>query len=334
MIRPRGGASQAFALMMLCSLAAVAPAGATCGSAQCFLVTQTTESTLPEGKLSLDLTFQFIPQSRRLQGRDEVGEVLAPKIDFEDGTIEPDHHREIRTQNTLVQLSLAYGLTPRWTLYADVPLLNDRDHEHFDEVGEPGEFFTREDGGSGFGDVRVGARVAFLARPKNLLVGSLALEAPTGAYRLRDSEGEINEPTIQPGSGSVDALASVYFLHDWVANRTGYFVSVSGKLSGENDLDYEFGDETQAAFGVHARSGERVVWIGQVNARHASRDRFRGERVPSTGSTFVNLTPGVRLESGRGSSFYLFAAVPVFQDVNESQLAPRTAFLLGLSHAF
>lgn len=307
---------------------------ATCGSSQCFLVTQTAERVLPEGTLSLDLSFQFIPQSRRLRGTSEVREVLAPKIDFESGEIEPDHHREIRTQNTLAQVDLAYGLAPGWTLFVTLPLLNDRDHEHFDEVGEPEEFFTREDGSTGFGDVRLGVRRAFLVRARDTLIGSLAVKVPTGAYRLRDSEGEINEPTIQPGSGSIDWLAGVHYVHDWVPGRHGFFVSASWRLNTENDLEYEFGGEVQASFGVHARSGSRVVWLGQINARHASRDRFRGMRVPSTGATFVNATPGVRFESGRGSAFYVHVPVPVFQEVNEAQLAPRTALLIGFSHTF
>ena len=322
------------AAALICAWLAPSPAGATCGSANCFLVTGTTEGAVPEGAVTVDLSFRFIPQSRKLNGRDGVSNVLTPKIDFENRTIELDHHREIRTQNTLAQMDVAYGISGRWTLFAALPFLNDRQHEHWDDAGMLTEFFTREDGGSGFGDVRLGTRRAFLTRPKDLLVGSLALKAPTGAYKLSDSEGDINEPSIQPGTGSWDWLASAFYEHEWMPRELGFFVSAAYRLNGENDLDYRVGNETQAAFGVQARTGAKAVWIGQIDARRACRDRYLGETVPSTGSTFVNFTPGVRLESDKGSAVYLFVAVPIFQDVNEAQLAPRAAVLLGVSHSF
>jgi len=184
------------------------PALATRGSANCFLVTGTQEGVGASGILTVDLSYRYIPQTRRLSGTRDVSEVLTPKIDFESRVIEPDHHREIGTQNTLVEIDLAYGLTPRLTLAGSLPIINQRDHEHWDDVGIPGEeHFTRTDGSSGFGDVRLGARYAFLVKTKDILVGGLALKLPTGPYRLLDSEGAINEPTIQPGTGSTDVLA-------------------------------------------------------------------------------------------------------------------------------
>jgi len=324
----------ALATALICAWAAPSPAGATCGSANCFLVTGTTEGAVPEGTMTVDLSFRFIPQDRKLRGRDAVSEVLTPRIDFENELIEPDHHREIRTQNTLAQMDVAYGISRRWTLFVSVPFINDRAHEHWDDVGMPTESFTREDGGSGFGDVRLGTRRALLARPKNLLVGALAVKAPTGAYKLSDSEGRSNEPSVQPGTGSWDWLASVYYEHEWMPRELGFFLSAAYRLNGESDLEYRVGDEAQAAFGVQARTGTKAVWIGQIDARRACRDRYLGETVPSTGSTFVNFTPGVRLESDKGSAVYLFVAVPIFQDVNEAQLAPRPAVLLGVSHSF
>src|SRR5439155_11558342 len=185
------------------------PARATCGSANCFLVTGTQEGVSASGILTVDLSYRFISQTRRLSGTKEVGEVLVPKVDFENGLLLPDHHREIRTQNTLVQIDLSYGLTPRLTLAGSLPIINQRDHEHWDDVGVAGEeHFTRTDGTSGFGDVRLGARYALIVKTKDLLTGAVAIKLPTGTYTLHDSEGNINEPTIQPGTGTTDVILS------------------------------------------------------------------------------------------------------------------------------
>jgi hypothetical protein len=310
------------------------PSRATCGSANCFLMTGTQEGVNASGILTIDLSYRFISQGRRLSGSHEVPEVLAPKIDFENGLIEPDHHREIRTQNTLVEIDLSYGLTPRLTLAGSLPIINQRDHEHFDDVGTPEEHFTREDGSSGFGDVRFGARYAFVVKTKNLLSAGMAVKLPTGAYTLHDGEGDINEPTIQPGTGSTDAILSVQYVHQVIPERLQWFLAGAWRKNGENDLDYRFGDETIVNAGLRHRISKRVAWSAQANWRDTGRDRFLSQDVPSTGVTFLDLTPGLTLDTGTGTVLYGFVQLPVSQRVNESQLAPRAAFMTGVSKSF
>lgn len=313
------------------------PIPATCGSANCFLVTGTEAGVGNEGHLVVDLSYRYIIQDRMLSGTKSVPEVLTPKVDFENGVLIPDHHREIRTQNTLVELDMAYGLTERLTLAWYLPIINDRDHEHYDDVDpllNPTGNFTRQDGSSGFGDIRVGPRYAFLVRTKDILIGSLVVKLPTGQYKLRDSEGDINEPTIQPGTGSTDFIASALFSHQVIPLKGEWFVSGSYRANRENDLRYRFGDESQASAGFRYRTEKAVTWSLQVNGRMALRDRFRGENVPSTGSTLVNLTPGLRLDTQSGTSIYGFLQVPLYEEVNEANLAPRAGILIGISHVY
>jgi len=307
---------------------------ATCGSANCFLITGTSEGVGVKGVMSVDLSYRFIPQTRKLDGTESVAEVLTPRVDFDNGVLQPDHHREIGTQNTLLEVDLSWGVTDRFTLATALPLINQRDHEHFDDAGTPTESFTRSDGTSGFGDARIGGRYAFLAKSKDLLVGSLTLELPTGQYRLLDSEGEINEPTIQPGSGSYDEMAGAYFAHQWIPLRCEYFLSAARRVNGDNPLDYRIGSESQVSAGVSYVVGDRTTWSVQANGRKTGRDHFKGDLVPSTGAMLVNVTPGFRYHPGSSASIYAFLQFPVYQRVNDAQLAPRTALLLGISKVF
>lgn len=313
---------------------ATGTAGATCGATQCFLVTGTQEGTGARGRLTVDLSYRYVVQSRRLAGTDDVAEVLTPKVSFEEGLLEPDHHREIRTQNSLVQLDLTWGATDRLAIAASLPLRVERDHEHDDEVGTPDEHFTRDDGAQGFGDARIGVRLAFLAGPRSLLVGGLGLKLPTGQYRLRDGEGSINEPTLQPGSGSTDVVTSLYYALQIGEGASEAFASASHSLNRENSLDYAIGDVTTLALGVNRRTGRGATWSAQLNGRRGARDEFLGEAVPSTGSLLVNLTPGLRLAMGEAAVLYGYLQVPVYQRVNEAQLAPRTGLVLGVSRAW
>lgn len=309
-------------------------AWATCGSANCFLVTGTEEGVGGEGHFTVDLSYRYIDQDRKLAGTKSVSEVLTPKVDFENGVLELDHHSEIRTRNTLVEVDMAYGWTRRLTLAWALPLINQRDHEHFDDADTPTPKFTNQDGSSGFGDVRLGARYLLLVRTKDILVGSLFVKLPTGAYKLRDSEGAINEPTIQPGSGSTDGIASILYSHQVIPNQGEWFLSVSQKTNGENDLAYRFGDETQGGAGWRYKTQHDLTWSIQVNGRRTLRDTFLGRSVPSTGSTIVHLTPGIRFEAKTGTSIYAFVQVPIYEQVNEQNLAPNAGLVLGLSHVY
>ncbi|HKQ61252.1 MAG TPA: transporter [Candidatus Polarisedimenticolaceae bacterium] len=310
------------------------PARATCGSANCFLVSGSSAGLPTAGALRLDLSFRFVDQSRKLAGSHSVGEVLAPKIDFENREIELDHHREVRTQNTLAQLDLAYGVTSRLALTALLPLVNQRDHEHVDEAGTPEELFTREDGASGFGDVRLGAAYALRVTARGLLLGRATLSLPTGAYRLHDHEGAINEPTIQPGTGALGAIVGLSYARQLVPGRLEWFAAGSHRRNAENDLDYRFGAETVAGAGFERRVGERVQWSVELDLRHTARDEYLGEGVAATGATLLHVSPGIRLNSATGVGFYSHVQLPLRQRVHEAQLAARTAWLVGLVMGF
>ncbi|HJQ99936.1 MAG TPA: hypothetical protein VJ826_16610, partial [Candidatus Polarisedimenticolaceae bacterium] len=85
------------------------PAAATCGSAQCFLDTGTGDGLQVPHSFFVDLSYQWIDQSRKAKDSSGTSEVLTPGIDFEERLIEPDHHREIRTQNSLLRIGVTYG---------------------------------------------------------------------------------------------------------------------------------------------------------------------------------------------------------------------------------
>jgi hypothetical protein len=183
-------------------------------------------------------------------------------------------------------------------------------------------------------------------KARDLVFGDLAVELPTGAWKERDHEGAINDPGLQPGSGTVDLAASVQYARsltdappgagEFTTSRSELFVAGSFRRNGESDLDYRLGDDAGVTFGWRAAGSSRVTWSVQVNARRLGRDEFRGQDVPSTGSTSVTLTPGVRLGGDLPDSLAFSAHVqyPIHQDVNESQLAPRWALILGLSRRF
>jgi len=314
-------------------------AAAACGASNCFLVTGTSEGILAPNQGVIDLSYRYIPQDRKHRGSSTTNEVLVPRVDFENRVIILDHHREHRTINMLSQLDLSYGITPNLTLAIAVPFANRRLHEHDDDVDlaaappQPG-VFVNTDGTDGFGDVAITARYALHAGSRHLLVAGAGIKFPTGEYQLKDTEGRINEPTLMPGTGSWDGLFSLNGSYQLVPHVVDGFASLSYRLATENDLDYERGDTTVFTAGLSAIATEAITVSAQVNTVFQGRDQFMGQDVPSTGSTSVFITPGVRLNIADTTSLYSHLQLPVFEDVNEVNLVPEYALQMGVTHTF
>jgi len=310
-------------------------ATASCGSSNCFLVIDSQEGPTAPGLMSVDLSYRYIPQDRKLRGSSATNQVLVPKIDFENGALalpaDGEGHEEQRTINILGQFDLNYGVTPRLGIGITVPFYNERQHEHTHlDTAE----FTKVDGTTGMGDITLRARYALHQSTRHLVVAGAGIKLPSGEYRLRDSDNVINEPTIQPGTGSYDYLLSVFYDYQVQPHEFDTFASLQYRLNTKNDLEYEFGNAVTVNAGLNYRVGAKLIVSGQINARYAERDSFLGQDVPSTGSTMIYATPGIRVESSDQLSLYAHLQLPVHQRVNDVNLAPRYQFMFGLSYAF
>jgi hypothetical protein len=320
-------------------ITAAQEADASCGSANCFLVTGTQEGIAIPGQIILDLSYRWVPMDDPQRGSKDISEAFTPGIDTETGEIEPDHHREIRTNNELVQLDIGIGVTERLSLALTLPVFNLRTHEH-DVIheGEPDEF-SGEDGTSGFGDIRLTGKYALWISTKHLFVGGLGVKAPSGEYKLKNHDGEINEPTIQPGTGSWDGLVSAYYAYEVLPHRLNLFLSGSFQIATENSLDYKMGNtlilNTGASVLFTNLIQEKPLTASlQINSRQAPHDEFQGQEVPSTGGRWVYITPGIRVQATPSTSLYTHVQIPLYQYVNEENIVPRYGLIMGISHAF
>jgi hypothetical protein len=71
-----------------------------------------------------------------------------------------------------------------------------------------------------------------------------------------------------------------------------------------------------------------------MNLQRTGRDDFGGTGVPSSGHTYAYLTPGGRIRTSDGSAFYGYVQLPVYEHVNESQLAPTAGVIVGFQRTF
>ncbi len=315
---------------------------ASCGAGNCFLVTGSEEGISAPGQMTLDISYRYVPMDDFRRGSNSTNEALVPKVDFENKEIENRHHREIRSLNELVQVNIGYGVTERFTLQLVIPLINNRAHEHFDGVttANPAGTFTRDDGASGIGDMRLIARYAPVIKTRHLVVIGGGIKFPTGEYKLLNGDGNINEPTIQPGTGSFDYLFSFFYDYQILPHRFDTFVSLSYQLTGENNLNYAFGDQSLLNIGLNYRldTEKKISISSQFNFRHTGRDTFEtatgGTGVLSTGETTLYFSPGIRVQSSDTLGLYSFLQLPIYQYVNEENLVAKFGLVLGATYTF
>jgi Putative MetA-pathway of phenol degradation len=312
----------------------LAPAGGFgCDSTGCLMVTRSAGGLLPRKGFRIDFSFRATDDSLLMSGSDTTDRVTRPKVDFEHGLVRPGFHQDLGGTSQFVQLDLGYGLTGHTTLLASAPIVTHRSYD----IGHP-PVLTENYETWGLGDTLVGARQAFMASPATSLVAGLALEMPTGDFKLVSSGALFDigvlDPMLQPGSGSWDFVGNVQAAHRLTQGGLDLTGAFSYQANTTNDLEYRYGDDTILSTSLGGPVGSRVRASMQLKMVHRGRSTFRDEDVSSTGGTVVYAIPGLVSSLPGKMSVYLFLPVPVYRYVNESQLAPRLSVVVGMARVF
>jgi hypothetical protein len=319
-------------LMLFAWVGGARPALA-CDSTGCALVTRSAGGLLPRKGWGLDISFRTSDDSVLMSGSDTTDRVTRPKVDFENAVVRPGFHQDLGGTARFLQLDLGYGLTGGTTLGASAPIVTRRSYE----IGHP-PALTEQYETWGLGDTLVGARHAFVASPDTSVVGGLAVELPTGEYRLVNPEAlfdiGVMDPMLQPGSGSFDLVLSAQASRRVTRGGLDLTGSLSYQANTTNDLEYRYGNDAIASLGLAGPVGTRVRASLQLKYTHRGRSEYQGEGVESTGGTIVYAIPGLVTTLPGKLSVYLFLPVPVYRYVNETQVAPRLSLVLGMARAF
>jgi hypothetical protein len=315
-------------LLAFLAAAAAAPAGTAgaCDSASCSLLTRGGNGLVPRKKFRLDLSFGYTDQGRLQRGSEEVDVVLRPRVVLERRFVFPNYHRDINGYDRGVQMDLSYGLSSRLNLAVSLPLSTW--HAHDVAHGD----LQQEFGTQGFGDTLVGARAAF--GPRGLVEG-FSLKLPTGDYRIGgEFGGGIQDPTLQPGTGAWDFVGLLQYSRRAASLHLDWSLSGTYQATTTNSLGYRFGNQAIFTAGVSRAVARPLVASLQAKLFHQDRSQYLGRGVPSTGSTTLYVTPGLRLSVPRGLSFYAFVLFSPYRYVNEAQLTTSLAVLAGASKFF
>jgi hypothetical protein len=311
------------ALVLAAGCAGTAPAS--CGSAFCAINTDWGAGTsgLTEGR-TLDVRYENVRQTQPRAGSRKVGV----------GEI-PAHHDEVHTFNQNLVATYNQTWASGWGLSATLPFV-DRDHLHIHNhhgAQIPQQWNFRE-----LGDVRLTGRY------QRALEGSdaaprtaglfLGVKLPTGRTHMKNGDGELAEPGLQPGSGTTDLLAGAIFHQQVASSGAAWFAQVQLQQPLNSHDEFRPGAQLGFDVGYAHPITQRLSGLVQVNALSKRRDSGANAEPEDSGGRFLFVSPGLSYKLGDRFLVYAYYQQPLYQHVNGVQLTADRAVVLGVSTRF
>jgi len=307
----------------LCALAL--DAAASCGAAFCVVNTDwATQGAWIEPGARLDLRYEHIDLDQPRHGRDRVavGQISA-------------HHDEVETRNRNWVATLDWGLTPAWALSLALPYV-DRDHHHIHN--HRGEQLHDRWSLRGVGDVRVSARYQLVAsgaaEAPHALGLTFGVKLPTGERDQANAEGAVAERTLQPGTGTTDALIGAWWHGGAPLEGWSWFARAQAQLPLNTKDAFKPGRQGQIDTGVRRALGNSAAVMLQANFLMKARDSGDNAEPADSGQRALFVSPGLSWNVTRDVQAYAFVQVPVYQKVNGVQLTADWSALAGVSWRF
>ena len=308
--------------------ATVAPlsAAASCGSAFCLVNTNwSVQGVWNEPGPRVDFRYEYVDQDQPMSGSKRVGV----------GEIPADHD-EVRTINRNVFATIDYGFSPEWGVSVVVPYV-DRFHEHIHNH-EDEKLVEQWDFGR-LGDIRVQGRwqtdLASADPASAAFAGiTFGLKLPTGKRDVANADGEVAERSLQPGTGTTDALIGGYFRQALPFADYSWFAQVSARLALNSRDGYKPGNQVGVDAGFRYDANARLAAMLQLNYSYKARDKGSEAEPEDSGGQVISASPGVSYAIAPGYQVYAFVQLPLWQRVNGVQLTSSWSVAGGISAQF
>ncbi|MFZ2540470.1 MAG: hypothetical protein WAW75_01715 [Gallionella sp.] len=251
------------------------------------------------------------------------------RSDLQSGTTKVGNPNNEKTQSWQTTLLLDYRVTDSLTAILAVPYVN-----------QTASYTGAKQTTQGLGDIAVYGKYSLYKTDATSEVLALAgVELPTGSTKKGDSSG-VFPITQQPGSGSTDFIVGAAAV--WGLPVLTAYGDFSYKINGSES--YKFGNFLALNAGANyvIPSMEQFSLVGEVNAEIAARDKsdlsgpgvLPGGEVRDTGYKKIYFTPGIQWRPGKDWALNFNAQVPVYQNLNGTQLASGVNYNLGVSLRF
>jgi hypothetical protein len=320
-------------LLFAAMLCTVPTAYAGCGSSFCSLNTHwDTQGLMNDDGLRIDLRYSYTKADTPRVGSSKVSN--DPALAAADEEVE-----NLRTINQTLDMDLDYAINRQISVALGLPLVK-RDHSHTiaDGLGggtiEQGKF-------SELGDIRVLGNYKFDSGEHHSGSGvRFGLKLPTGKTDWDFQPGVAGERSLQPGSGSTDAILGVHYYQDLAVSPWGWFVSGQVQSALSTKDDYRPGNDVALDFGSHYAISPALTGLLQLNVQFKGRDSGLNANAHSGGNS-LNFSPGLSFVAAPMTRLYGFVQLPLYQYANSDladpasgQLTATWSLSLGVSHSY
>ena len=313
-------------LLAALAMSAMAEAAASCGSAFCMINTNwNAQGQWTEPGARFDLRFEYIDQDQLRAGNKKAGI----------GEFARDHD-EIRTINRNWFGTFDYTFSNDWGVSATLPVVS-RFHHHLQNE-EDGSQTPETWSFTEIGDARVLGRRQWHTenadkQRMDFFGLNFGLKLPTGRTDVANSEGELAERTLQPGTGTSDLLVGGYFSRV-LGSGSSWFADLLVQTPLNSHDNFKPGTRSSVDLGYRKNVDDKLGLMLQLNFLHKARDSGSDAEPEDSGGKFLFLSPGVSYMLTQSLQAYGFVQLPLYQYVNGVQLTADWAVAAGLSWRF
>ncbi|MEO1626504.1 MAG: hypothetical protein AAFV25_15220 [Bacteroidota bacterium] len=264
---------------------------------------------------SLNLTYDYNHLADLVSGSKELDDKLRRRI------------------NHSVLLRVKYAFSDRLSLIALFNLIRQEERVRSTSPNAEDTFRKAE----GVGDIITVLQYQLWRAQGHTLILAGGLKWPTGRTTIADEEtGIVLNPDLQPGTGSYDFTASLYYgMEHWLFNGNRLNATFTYRISSEaerfNGLQtYQFGDELFVDIGI---SFPVVLAKQLLYPEFSFRYRYQTEALndragaPNTGGHWLYATPGFRWAFNNRWSAFAFSEIPIYRNLVGVQLT--TSYRVG-----
>jgi hypothetical protein len=245
-----------------------------------------------------------------------------------------DNSRERVTQTLLLQA--IYSFSDKFSVNGLFSYV-DQKRTIFSFIGE-----TNVTQANGLGDVIILVQYTPFSNLKRSFTIAAGPKLPVGKFDATDPEfGLVLSPDLQPGSGSLDGIVGATFqefhlfkVPGLTLNSSIGFRVTSPAQRFEGDFKYRFGNETIVTLGIQKNFIIKKAGLTPslfMNYRKTLQDETDGSKVAGTGGNWLYLSPGFSFEPGNNWSISMSGELPVYRNLNGTQLTTSYRFNVGLA---
>ena len=260
-------------------------------------------SVIKHKHLSAAFSFQNNILNNTYQNTNKIDDPLNRKSSVADFTLELEYGIAERVSVLLVG---GYTNKSRTTTITD-PAINSSEEITFT--------------GNGFTDIVILGKyeivVPDIVLPLGATIGAGA-KLPTGSYTLEENGTRLSID-LQPGTGASDLLLWGHINYTFPIPRISINANALYRYTGTNIINYRYGDEVLASVnGTYAIADFLAINL-QLRGRYSDRDYWDGRFLPSTGGTYIDLTPSLIYVEGN-FNLRVLAQFPLYRNVEGIQL--------------